>query len=115
MEGRIERQLKKGALELIVLRLLADQPSYGYELLAEMSRRSKGYFNLREGTLYPILYRLEDDGLLQASWSTGEGRSAPKKTYAITEEGRRALSHGQALWQDFSASVSHLLLEEETE
>ena len=112
MEGRIERQLKKGALELIVLRLLADRPGYGYELLAQLSQRSKGYFQLREGTLYPILYRLEDDGLLQADWSAGEGRSAPKKTYRITPQGRAALKEGQALWREFSFHVDQLLLEE---
>ena len=112
MEGRIERQLKKGALELVVLRLLNERPSYGYELLAELARRSGGYFQLREGTLYPILYRLEDDGLLQADWSAGEGRSAPKKTYQITPQGRTALKGGQALWREFSSHVGRLLLEE---
>ena len=114
MEGRIERQLKKGALELMVLRLLAERPGYGYELLTELRRRSGGYFSLREGTLYPILYRLEDDGLLRSGWSAGEGRSAPKKTYEITQKGRCALAEGQALWREFSAAVSGLLLEEET-
>lgn len=115
MEDRIERQLKKGALELIVLRLLAERPGYGYELLTELARRSGGVFALREGTLYPILYRLEDDGLLKAGWSAGEGRGAPKKTYEITDAGHDALARGQALWREFSAAVSGLLLGEEEE
>ena len=106
MESRIERQLKKGALELIVLRLLEGRPSYGYELLAELARRSGGYFTLREGTLYPILYRLEDDGLLASAWGEGAGRS-------VTEKGRQALAEGLALWRVFSGHVTGLLTQED--
>ena len=113
MESRIERQLKKGALELIVLRLLEGRSSYGYELLAELARRSGGYFTLREGTLYPILYRLEDDGLLASAWGEGAGRSAPKKTYTVTEKGRQALAEGLALWRVFSGHVTGLLTQED--
>ena len=58
-ETRLERQLKKGVLEMLVLRLVCQKPGHGYELLARMDRRSHGAFRLKEGTLYPILYRLE--------------------------------------------------------
>ena len=58
MESRFERQLKKGALEMLVLGLVCAGPTYGYELLDSMARRSNGLFALKEGTLYPILYRL---------------------------------------------------------
>lgn len=70
MESRFERQLKKGALEMLVLGLVCAGPTYGYELLGSMARRSNGLFALKEGTLYPILYRLEDDGLIEAQWRT---------------------------------------------
>ena len=66
MESRFERQLKKGALEMLVLGLVCAGPTYGYELLDSMARRSNGLFALKEGTLYPNLYRLEDDGLIEA-------------------------------------------------
>ena len=79
MESRFERQLKKGALEMLVLGLVCAGPTYGYELLDSMARRSNGLFALKEGTLYPILYRLEDDGLIEAQWRTSGGRTAPKK------------------------------------
>ena len=69
-ETRLERQLKKGVLEMLVLRLVCQKPGHGYELLARMDRRSHGAFRLKEGTLYPILYRLEDDGLIVSSWQT---------------------------------------------
>ena len=80
MESRFERQLKKGALEMLVLGLVCAGPTYGYELLGSMARRSNGLFALKEGTLYPILYRLEDDGLIEAQWRTSGGRTAPKNT-----------------------------------
>ena len=57
MESRLERQLKKGVLEMLVLRLLCRRPSHGYQLLARMDQGSGGMFRLKEGTLYPILYR----------------------------------------------------------
>ena len=66
MEERFLQQLKKGVLELLVLQTICRGPTYGYELIAQLGSRSGGVFTLREGTLYPILYRLEDDGLIEA-------------------------------------------------
>ena len=71
MEDRYLQQLKKGVLEMLVLRLICRKPAYGYELLNRLKTDSDGLFTLKEGTLYPILYRLEDDGMIQASWTTG--------------------------------------------
>ena len=79
MEDRFAQQLKKGVLEMLVLKLICEKPAYGYELLSELKKSSQGRFCLKEGTLYPILYRLEDDGMIRSQWSTGEGRTAPKK------------------------------------
>ncbi len=105
-ETRLERQLKKGVLEMLVLRLVCQKPGHGYELLARMDRRSHGAFRLKEGTLYPILYRLEDDGLIVSSWQTGgEGRAAPKKIYTATPAGRAAQAEQRRLWDGFIACV----------
>ena len=71
MEERFLQQLKKGVLELLVLQTICRGPTYGYELISQLSSRSGGLFTLREGTLYPILYRLEDDGLIEG---TGQRR-----------------------------------------
>ena len=60
------QQLKKGVLEMLVLEALCDDPTYGYELLGRLKERSGGLFILKEGTLYPILYRLEDEGLISS-------------------------------------------------
>ena len=88
MEDRYLQQLKKGVLELLVLQAICRGPTYGYELLSRLSSCSGGMFTLREGTLYPILYRLEDDGLIEAVWRQESGRAAPRKIYSATEQGR---------------------------
>ena len=60
MNEKYERQMKKGVLDMLVLRLLEKEPKYGYQLIQEMREKSDEVFSLKEGTLYPILYRLED-------------------------------------------------------
>ncbi len=109
MEDRFTQQLKKGVLEMLVLRQVCSQPTYGYELLAHLKEGSSGLFSLKEGTLYPILYRLEDDGLIRAKWSQGEGRTAPKKIYEATEEGRKENIRRQQIWKDFAETVDSFL------
>ena len=106
MEDRFSQQLKKGVLEMLVLKLICEAPNYGYELLNRLKERSRLLFQLKEGTLYPILYRLEDDGLIAAKWSQGEGRVAPKKIYEATETGREENMRRQLLWKEFEATVN---------
>lgn len=106
MESRFEQQLKKGVLEMLVLGLICEKPAYGYELLHAVALRSGGLFTLKEGTLYPILYRLEDDGLITAAWQTGEGRATPKKYYTATPAGRAARAAQRQTWQTFAACVN---------
>ena len=109
MEDRFSQQLKKGVLEMLVLKLVCARPTYGYELLTMLKNRSEGRFVLKEGTLYPILYRLEDDGLIIAKWSQGEGRTAPKKIYEATDKGREENNRRQQIWQDFEKTVNSFL------
>ena len=112
-ELRFEQQLKKGVLEMLVLGLICQAPTYGYELLGAVASRSDGLFVLKEGTLYPILYRLEDDGLITAAWQTGEGRATPKKYYTVTEAGRAAQTAQWQIWQKFSACVDGFAAQKE--
>lgn len=109
MEDRFYQQLKKGVLEMLVLKLLCDGPTHGYALLQRLKERSESRFALKEGTLYPILYRLEDDGLILAKWSQGEGRMAPKKIYEATEAGREENLRRQILWREFEQTVNIFL------
>lgn len=105
MDDRFTQQLKKGVLEMLVLELICQQPTYGYELLTRLKERSDGLFNLKEGTLYPILYRLEDDGMIEARWSEWEGRKAPKKMYTATARGQEERLRRRQHWLRFSDTV----------
>lgn len=109
MEDRFSQQLKKGLLEMLVLELICRQETYGYELLSRLKQESGGLFALKEGTLYPILYRLEDEGLIAASWSQGEGRVAPKKIYRATEAGREENIRRRGIWQNFEKTINTFL------
>jgi len=113
MDNRFVQQLKKGVLELLVLKLICREATYGYELLTQLKERSGGLFQLKEGTLYPILYRLEDEGMITASWTGGEGRVTPRKIYTATEKGREENLHRQTQWKEFTSAVNTMLQEEE--
>ena len=106
-----ERQLKKGVFEILVLQLLIKEEKYGYQLISELKNKSDGVFTLKEGTLYPILYRLEDDGLVVSRWSIPSGKEVSRKYYAITDEGRTTLEELKILWNGFSDKVIEILHE----
>ncbi len=85
-------QLKKGVIEILILKLLSREKMYGYQLMQELDIKSRGFFKMKEGTLYPVLYRLEDGGFITSLWeepdrSSVEKRSVPRKYYRITKEG----------------------------
>ena len=98
---------------MILLRLLLDRPKYGYELVSEMEERSAGRFQIREGTLYPVLYRLEDQGCVEPEWDSARGeapkRGVPRKYYRLTEVGTARLEQLRSEWKSFSSSVDDLL------
>lgn len=113
MDDRFAQQLKKGVLEMLVLKLICLEATYGYELLSRLKDGSEGMFSLKEGTLYPILYRLEDEGMIASSWTAGEGRTAPKKIYTATDAGREENLCRQIHWREFTLAVDAMLREEE--
>ena len=95
----------------MVLRFVAEKETYGYEIITTLNRASGGMFCMKEGTLYPILYRLEDSGLIMSQLvDTGKGMS--KKYYRITPEGRRELENRIQLWNTFYQKVNQILSEE---
>ena len=94
---------------MLVLQLLLEKEKYGYQMICELKEKSGGMFLLKEGTLYPILYRMEDDGLVVSRWSEPKGKEVSKKYYSLAEEGRETLALLKALWRDFSGSVDEIL------
>lgn len=115
MTERYERQMKKGVLEILVLKLLDEEEKYGYQLISELRSRSGEFFSLKEGTLYPILYRLEDDGLVTGKWSIPSGKEVSKKYYQITDKGGIILKETMNLWKEFSRKVDTILEVEQDE
>ena len=113
MEDRLIQQLKKGVLEMLVLELICKKPTYGYELMTELKEHSSDLFTLKEGTLYPILYRLEDDGMICATWSQGIGKTTPKKMYTATEEGKLERYRRFCVWNSFYQAVNSFYEEEQ--
>lgn len=109
MNEKYERQMKKGVLDMLVLKLLQPEAKYGYQIIQEMKEKSAETFLLKDGTLYPILYRLEEDGLVVSEWSAAEGKQVSRKYYAITEEGERALGEIEAVWKRISDGILKIM------
>ncbi len=108
MGKTFDREMKRGTLEMILLKLLAERPMYGYELVSTLEQRGGEQFQLKEGTLYPVLYRLETAGLVEAKWETLE-RGVPRKYYRLTPAGTDQLKTLVEDWRDFVAIVSGLI------
>ena len=109
MNQKYERQLKKGVLDILVLELLSEREMYGYQIIQTLQQKNRERFSLKEGTLYPILYRLEDDGWIESRWSEPKVKMVSKKYYAITELGKMQLQELKELWFAFSKEVSEIL------
>ncbi len=108
MARAIDRELKRGTLEMILLKLVSERPMYGYELVSTLEQRGGEQFQLKEGTLYPVLYRLENDGFIEARWETLE-RGVPRKYYQLTKAGAKELERLVGEWRDFTSVVNQLL------
>jgi PadR family transcriptional regulator PadR len=104
----IERELKRGSLELIVLHLLAPGEAYGYEIVTKLTERTNGALEVTDGTLYPVLYRLERAGSVTVRWETPE-RGVPRKYYRLTAAGREELRQLEAEWTTFTQAMAKLL------
>ena len=102
--------LVRGCAELVLLTLLLRKPMYGYEILTTLEERGNGGFRYKQGTLYPLLYRLEREGWIEASWVEPAGAKR-RKTYRITRDGRRAQKAKAADWQRLNEAVDSLLAE----
>jgi DNA-binding PadR family transcriptional regulator len=113
MEGgirlaKISKGLMAGSTALMVLHLIEERDMYGYEIVRELEQRSDSVFSLREGTLYPVLHSLEQDGLLQSYVAASEA-GKPRKYYRITQKGGKALTDRKAEWALFSWGVNRVI------
>jgi PadR family transcriptional regulator len=103
----MDSQFLGSAVEMLILEVAGQGPTYGYELAQTVGQRSNGYFELKEGSLYPALHRLERQKLLKSSWRQADGRR--RKYYELTESGRADLASRKKSWLSFTAGVNGVM------
>jgi PadR family transcriptional regulator PadR len=91
---------KKGSAELLVLAQIEGRPRHGYEIATEIERRSEGLVSFQIASLYPVLYRLEERGLIVGKWVESPGQRR-RRYYRLTAAGRRMLSEQRESWSTF--------------
>ena len=105
---RLSKQTLDGNVETLILAILEDGPSYGYAIVKELNERAEGILQLGEGTIYPVLHRLEDKKLIAARWRLAEnGRQ--RKYYRLINQGHKALAANRRQWQMLSAVMGKVL------
>ena len=113
--SRYEVELVRGNIDCLLLFLIKEEGhTYGYQLIKEVKKRSEGYFQFKEGTVYPALHRLEKEGLVKGKWvklHNGQER----RYYRITKKGMEALSERMAVWQGFTAAMNLIFGPKEAE
>jgi DNA-binding PadR family transcriptional regulator len=101
---KIDKELVGASTALLVLSSLAREATYGYRLLKKVNEDAVGLFTWQEGTLYPILHKLEQEGLVEAEWRLADtGRR--RKYYHVTQKGRETLTEGVSQWNQWHAMV----------
>jgi transcriptional regulator len=98
---------KKGSAELLVLSLLEDQPRHGYDISKLIQLRSGGALRFHVTSLYPLLHRLEQEGLLDGRWVEKPAQRR-RRYYHLTPQGRRVLREKQKSWRDFVSLISQV-------
>ena len=110
MDSKYLQQFKKGSLEMILLCLIAKKETYGYEIIAQLNENSApilGY--AKEGTVYPILYRLEQAGLIAGRIAPAPANGGSKKYYSLTKKGRQTLTELIAFWDKYIICINEFI------
>lgn len=103
----MERRKSLEHTSLLVLSLLADQDLYGYQMITELERRSDQTFHMKEGTLYPVLKKLENAGAVTSYEADVNGRT--RKYYRLTRSGRKQLALEKEEWESYAHGVNSVL------
>lgn len=104
---KINNELLKGSTSMLILNLLNDQDMYGYKIIKELSLLSNNIFELKEGTLYPILHSLEEENYVISYWD--ESTAKRRKYYSITDSGKKILLEKKEEWKLFSESINNVI------
>lgn len=103
----LDRELKKGSAELLILSLVEDQPRHGYDIGALIERRSRGVLRFNVASLYPLLYRLERRGWIEGRWVEKAGQRR-RRYYRLTAEGKKTLAAQRSGWREFVEAVNRV-------
>ncbi|MFN7944032.1 MAG: PadR family transcriptional regulator [Blastocatellia bacterium] len=103
----LDRELKKGSAELLILSLVETRARHGYEISKMIETRSGGALKFNVASLYPLLYRLEKRGWIEGRWVEKPGQKR-RRCYKITKEGRRVLKAQRSVWQSFVAAINQI-------
>lgn len=106
---KISKELAKGSTALLVLGVLEKEEMYGYQIIKQVEMKSDNVFQMNEGTLYPILHALEQEGFLTAAWREGEAGARRRKYYQITRDGILELQSQKKQWQEYETAVNRVL------
>ena len=101
------REQEPGGMDMLILQLLAERDMYGYEMVTELASRSSEIFQLKEGTLYPLLHRLEKEGSVAAYEEKKDGRV--RRYYRLTRKGGEKLRERREAWETYSGAVNAVL------
>ncbi|MBN1618598.1 PadR family transcriptional regulator [Candidatus Dojkabacteria bacterium] len=105
---KISKELMKGSTVQLILSCLSDEDMYGYQIIKKIKTKSKNIFNMGEGTIYPILHRLEKQGFLKSYWEKQIGLP-DKKYYKITEKGISKLHEEINEWKKYTKAVNNVI------
>src|SRR5689334_20132111 len=104
----VNKELMKGSTGTLILSLLVRKQMYGYEIIKELEVLSSGLFEMREGTLYPILHTFEEAGFVESNW-VGEAGTRQRKYYSLTKAGRSFLKEKKEEWISFKVAVDKVV------
>ncbi len=104
----VDKMLLTGSTTMLILKLLEEKDMYGYQMIEELSKKSNDTFNLKAGTLYPILHGLENEGMV-SSYDESADNARVRKYYQLTSKGNRLLCDKQAEWVSYSKAINQVL------
>src|SRR5262244_3923536 len=103
----LDREVKRGSAEMLILALVEDRPRHGYEIAKLIEQRSDGVLQFHVASLYPLLYRLEKRGLIKGTWIEKAGQRR-RRYYKLMPEGKKALNEQRQTWSDFFAALDRV-------
>ncbi|HKQ76119.1 MAG TPA: PadR family transcriptional regulator [Blastocatellia bacterium] len=106
--AKTKSDLLQGTLDMLILKTLVLEPMHGWGISQRIQQTSSGVLNVNQGSLYPALYRLEEQGWIEAEWGSSEN-NRQAKYYKLTRAGRKQLDEETANWQRLSAAIDQIL------